>query len=108
VDQRRLLAKRLRRLRKAAKLSLEKAGEKGGLSGKYWGQIERDENSPSHEMLVRMAKALNMPLSELVRTEREIDEEKTLRSRIDSILNKASTKELKRIYCYLNDTLEGR
>jgi transcriptional regulator with XRE-family HTH domain len=108
VDHRRLFAKRLRRLREAAQLSLDKAGEKGGLSGKYWGEVERGEKSPTHEMMLRMAKALNIPMEGLVRTEREESDEKLLRKRIDSILDKSPTKHLKRVYFYLLDTLEGR
>ena len=96
---------RLRRLRKAAKLSLDKAGEKGGLSGKYWGEVERAEKSPTLEKIAAMAKALGVPLHALVQLEREEDEERVLRKRIDNILNEANAKELKRIYCYLLDTV---
>jgi len=82
--------------------------EKGGLSGKYWGEVERGEKSPTHEMMLRMAKALNIPLEAMVRREREEGDGKTLRKRIDSILDKSPTKHLKRVYFYLLDTLEGR
>jgi len=105
VHQRTLFAKRLRRLRKAANLSLDRAGEKGGLSGKYWGEVERSEKSPTLEKLVAMAKALGVPLHALVQIEREEDEGKMLRKRIDAILDNSSSKQLKRIYCYVLDTI---
>lgn len=101
-----MFAKRLRRLRKAAGLSLDKAGEKGGLSGKYWGEVERSEKSPTLEKLAAMAKALGVPLYALLQFEREEDEE-VLRRRINGVLDKASAKQLKRIYCYLLDTLDA-
>jgi transcriptional regulator with XRE-family HTH domain len=93
-------------LRKAAKLSLDKAGERGGLSGKYWGEVERSEKSPTLEKAGEMAKALGVPLHALVQIEREEEDEKVLRKRIESILNLSSAKQLKRIYCYLLDTLD--
>jgi len=95
-------------LRKAAKLSLDKAGEKGGLSGKYWGEVERGEKSPTLEKVSAMAKATGVPLHALVRIEREEDEEKVLRKRIDDMLDEADAKQLKRTYCYLLDTLDTK
>ena len=108
MNQRKLFAKRLRRLRKAAKLSLDKAGEKGGLSGKYWGEVERSEKSPTLDTLSEMARALEVPLNALVQVEREEDEGKVLRKRIDRILDVSSTDQLKRVYCYLLDTMDAK
>jgi transcriptional regulator with XRE-family HTH domain len=108
VNQRKLFAKRLRRLRKSAKLSLDKAGEKGGLSGKYWGEVERAEKSPTLEIVSNMARALDAPLHALVQLDREEDEEKLLRKRIDSILDKSDVHQLKRLYCYLLDTIDTK
>jgi transcriptional regulator with XRE-family HTH domain len=106
VNQQKLFARRLRRLRKAAKLSLDKAGEKGGLSGKYWGEVERAEKSPTLEKMAAMAKALGVPMYALVQFEREEDEE-LLRKRITEILNKANPQALKRFYSYLLDTADA-
>jgi len=106
VNQQKLFAKRLRRLRKAAKLSLDAAGEKGGLSGKYWGEVERGEKSPTFEKIAAMAKALDVPIYALVQFERE-EEQQALRKRINSALDKASVQQLKRIYLYLLDTADS-
>ena len=38
--------KRVRAVRKAAKITQEKAAERAGLNSKYLGQIERAENDP--------------------------------------------------------------
>jgi transcriptional regulator with XRE-family HTH domain len=106
VNQQKLFAKRLRRLRKAAKLSLDGAGEKGGLSGKYWGEVERGEKSPTLEKIAAMAKGLDVPIYALVQFERE-EEQQVLRKRINSALDKASAQQLKRIYLYLLDTADS-
>jgi len=107
VNQRKLFARRLRRLRKAAKLSLDAAGEKGGLSGKYWGEVERGEKSPTLEKISDMAKALGVPTYALVQFEREEDED-TLRKRITKILENSDAQQLKTIYGYLLDTLDSK
>jgi transcriptional regulator with XRE-family HTH domain len=106
VNQQKVFAKRLRRLRKAARLSLDKAGEKGGLSGKYWGEVERSEKSPTLEKLAAMARALEVPLYALVQFDREEDQE-VVRKRIISIVEKANAQELKRFYSYLLDTVDS-
>jgi transcriptional regulator with XRE-family HTH domain len=106
VNQQQLFAKRLRRLRKAAKLSLDAAGEKGGLSGKYWGAVERGEKSPTFEKIAAMAKALDVPIYALVQFEREEDQQ-VLRKRVNTALDKASAQQLKRIYLYLLDTADS-
>ena len=107
MNQRKLFARRLRRLRKAAKLSLDAAGEKGGLSGKYWGEVERGEKSPTLEKISDMAKALGVPTYALVQFEREEDED-TLRKRITKILENSDAQQLKTIYGYLLDTLDSK
>ena len=94
-------------MRKAAKLSLDAAGEKGGLSGKYWGEVERGEKSPTLEKISDMAKALGVPTYALVQFEREEDED-TLRKRITKILENSDAQQLKTIYGYLLDTLDSK
>ncbi len=108
VNQRKLFAKRLRRHRKAANLSLAKAGEKGGLRRKYWAEVERSEKSPTLERVLNMADALDVPIHALVQIEREEDEERILRKRLDNILDNSSVYQLKRLYCYLLTTPQAK
>jgi len=56
ADPKELFRKRVRRLRKAAKLSLEEAAERGGLDYNYWGEIERGNSEPGLEYVFRIAK----------------------------------------------------
>jgi transcriptional regulator with XRE-family HTH domain len=79
--------------------SLDKAGEKGRLSGKYWGEVERSEKSPTLESVFNMADALDVPIHGLVQIKREEDEERIVRKRIDNILDKSTVYQLKRLYC---------
>ena len=64
-----LFGRRLRAIRKLRRLTQEDLGEKAQLSGKFVGEIERGRGNPSLEVVVRLARALNLKLWELVRIE---------------------------------------
>lgn len=55
----------LRNLRKAKGLSQNELGDLAGLSDKYLGEVERGGN-PSLDVLMKLAKALEVDLSQLV------------------------------------------
>ena len=77
------------------------------MSGKFWGEVERGERSPTLDKVFGMAKALNIPIHVLVHIEREDDDEKTLRKKIEGALAKSNPKQLKRLYCHIIDTLDA-
>lgn len=58
---------RLRKLRKAQKLSQEKVALKAGIDRSYFGAIERGENSVSLVNIHRIAEALGVEPAELFR-----------------------------------------
>lgn len=63
----------VRRLREASGLSQEKLAEQAKVSRNFEGSVERGESSLSLEVAERFAKALGIPLSELVAAaEREL------------------------------------
>jgi transcriptional regulator with XRE-family HTH domain len=92
-----LFGKRVRKLRKAEKLSLEKAAERARLSGNYWGEVERGRKVPSLETIASMARALDVPAHHLLLLERE-EGEKALRGKLDSILSRSKPQEIELIY----------
>ncbi len=92
-----LFGKRVRRLRKAENLSLEKAAERARLSGNYWGEVERGRKVPSLDTITSMARALGVPAHHLLLLERE-EGEKALRGKLDSLLNKSKPQEIELIY----------
>lgn len=57
----------VRRLRKARGLSLERLAEKSGLSTNYVASLETKARDPSLSTVHAIAKALGVPLSELVK-----------------------------------------
>ncbi len=60
------LALRVRAVRQQRGWSQERLGEKAGLSGKFLGEVERAKKSISLDSLERLARALDVPLAELV------------------------------------------
>jgi transcriptional regulator with XRE-family HTH domain len=60
------LAKRIRNRRYAMEMTQEELAEKADLHVNYVGEIERAKRNPSLLCLVSMAKALEIPLKELI------------------------------------------
>jgi transcriptional regulator with XRE-family HTH domain len=90
-------AKRVRKLRRNAKLSLEKAAERGDITANFWGDVERGKKVPSLDTIVAMAKGLNLPPRILLSLEREEDD-RDLRKRIDSLLDKSTPQQIELIH----------
>lgn len=97
MKHRALFAQRVRRLRKIAKLSLEKAAERGNITGNFWGDVERSKKVPSLDTIVAMAKGLGVAPSTLLLLEREEDP-RDVRKRMDSLLSKCTPQELELIH----------
>lgn len=60
------LGRRLRKLRKEAKLSQEQLARKSGLHRTYIGSIERGDQNISLENVYKLSKALKMELKDLI------------------------------------------
>lgn len=67
VARRRAIGDRIRAARRDAKLSQEKLAELAGLDRQAVNRIENGHQSPLVDNLIRIADALNVPLSDLVR-----------------------------------------
>jgi XRE family transcriptional regulator, regulator of sulfur utilization len=90
-------AKRVRRLRKSAKLSLEKAAERADITANFWGDVERGKKVPSLDTIVAMAKGLGLSPRILLSLEREEDE-RDLRKRIEFLLDKCTPQQLELVH----------
>jgi transcriptional regulator with XRE-family HTH domain len=65
VNHQEAFANRLRSLRLAANLTIEKASEQGGLSPGFWGEVERNEKEPCLESLYSFAQGLGITVPTL-------------------------------------------
>lgn len=66
-----LLAANLRRLRSAQGLSQEQLAERAGVHRNYLGRVERREQNVGLDNLERIARALNISVSELLNADLE-------------------------------------
>jgi transcriptional regulator with XRE-family HTH domain len=97
VKHRSQFAKRIRKLRKNAKLSLERASERGDITPNFWGDVERGKKVPSLDTIVAMAKGLKLSPRILLSLEREEDE-RDLRKRIDALLDNCTPQQIELIH----------
>lgn len=70
-NARRLFAQRLRQIRQIRGLSQEALAEIAGLHRTYVGSVERSERNVSIDNMERLAKALDVDITELLRKEPE-------------------------------------
>ncbi len=60
------LGREIRRRRKAQGLTLERLGEAAGLTPSYIGNIEAGQRDPSLSSMIRLARAFDSPIGELL------------------------------------------
>ena len=106
MDQLKLFGRRLRTIRKAAKMPQENAAEKAHLNPKYLGEIERGEKRPSFETILALGKALNVSPAAFFQLDWEERNEKVLRRRIEALLQKSTPAQLQQVYRVLKAVLE--
>lgn len=106
MDPSKLFGKRVRTLRKAGKLTQEKAAEAAHLNSKYLGEIERGEKRPSFEAIMALAKALNVSPEIFFRFERDETDERNLRNKIAIMLQGTSAHQLQLVHKVVKALLE--
>ncbi len=70
-NARRIFAQRLRQIRQIRGLSQEELADMAGLHRTYVGSVERSERNVSIDNMERLAKALEVDITELLRKETE-------------------------------------
>jgi transcriptional regulator with XRE-family HTH domain len=105
MKHRELFAQRVRKLRKAAKISLEVAAERGNITGNFWGDVERSKKVPSLDTIVAMAEGLGVSPSTLLLLECE-EEPRDIKKRIDSLLSKATGQQLELLHRIIKAIVE--
>ena len=86
-------ANRVRNLRLAADLSIERASELGGLSSGFWGEVERERYETCLESLYGFARGLGITVSRLLAfDEQEINSDK--RARLMSLIDLFGDNEI--------------
>lgn len=105
-SQLKLFGKRIRSIRKAAKITQEDAAERSQLNAKYLGEIERGEKRPSFDAILALAKALDSSPASFFEFDGEESDEKALRKKVELLLNKATVPQLRQVYRVLKALTE--
>jgi transcriptional regulator with XRE-family HTH domain len=106
MNQPKLFGKRVRAIRKAAKITQEKAAEAAQLNSKYLGEIERGEKRPSFEATIALAKALKVSPDAFFQFDREERDERAVRRKIETLLKSANLEQLSQAHRVLKVLLE--
>jgi len=106
MEEARLFGKRLRQVRKAARLTQEGLAEAARLNPKYIGQLERAEKRPSFEATISLAKALQVSPSMFFDFDNAEADEKALRRKIDVLLQKSGLQQLRQVHRLAKAILE--
>ena len=106
MDQLKMFGRRVRAIRKAAKATQEKVAEASHLNSKYLGEIERGEKRPSFEAILSLAKALNVSPENFFKFDKDEDNERVLRKKIDFTIQKCNPAQLQQVYRVIKSLLE--
>lgn len=98
MDDRKLLGKRIKSLRKSKGHTQERLAEIMDISSNYLAGIERGEANPTLALLQRLSTGLEVPLPELFQYRPgEGQQPAQLRRRLDRLVNEAGDGELPRL-----------
>ena len=85
-DAKVLLGRRIRSLRNIKGWTQQELGDRADINYKFLGEIERGQQNPSFNILVKIATAMEIKLPELFQFEHEILDRKEIETRIKHIL----------------------
>ena len=91
-----LFGKRLRTVRKAQRLRIGTLAERAETGVKHLGRIERGEKQPSFELIISLAKALDVSPSVLFDFEPSQTDLRVLRAQLQHLLERKDTGQLLR------------
>jgi transcriptional regulator with XRE-family HTH domain len=96
-----LLGRRIRALRNARGWTQQELGNRADINYKFLGEIERGQQNPSFNILIKIGVALEVELPELFRLEHEISDRKEIEKRIREILKAIPDEALRHILLLL-------
>ena len=97
MDERVLLGKRVRELRKAKQLSQEALADRMEVHPKYLGSVERGEQNPTLEFLTKLGAALGVELAALFSYSWQQMTAAELKRKLRAMIEKADLDRLREI-----------
>jgi transcriptional regulator with XRE-family HTH domain len=89
-----LIGLRIRGIRKDRRLTQEQLAEKANVHPKYVSSLERGQENPTLEVLLKLAGALDVDISDFFAYEHEGKDEKAVRELISSMVEGADDEKL--------------
>ncbi len=86
MDQKELLGKRIKDLRNRAGLTQDALAERVQINSKYLSAIERGQENPTLDVVLRLADALNVEPQEVFSVEYESLDKKAIHKKIDRLI----------------------
>jgi transcriptional regulator with XRE-family HTH domain len=96
-----LLGSRIRTLRNMKGWTQQELGNQADVNYKFLGEIERGQQNPSFNILVKLASALGVELPELFRIEHEVPDRKEIEARIKEILKAIPDDDVRQVLLML-------
>lgn len=100
-NERLLLGRRIRNLRNTKGWTQEELGRRADLSYKFIGEIERGQQNPSLDTIVKIAAAMKVELLELFHFEQETVDKTAIENRIDRIMKAMPDEDMRRLLMVL-------
>ena len=97
------VAGRIRQLRRAKNLSQEDLALRANINPAYFGQVERGLKCPTIDTLYKIAKALEVPLPDLLRTDALPDHTVDHSQRMNDLLARIPADKLDRVFQIVED-----
>lgn len=96
-----LLGRRIRNLRQAKGWTQQELGEYADMNYKFLGEIERGQQNPSFNVMMKIAGALGVEMAELFRFQHEIINRQEIEKRINQIVRTLPDDSLRQILAVL-------
>jgi transcriptional regulator with XRE-family HTH domain len=97
MDERQRLGRRIQRLRKARGYTQEQLAEAIDINAKYLSSVERGEENPTLDLLLRLSKGLQVELPELFQFVQEGESRERLRQKVEGLIADLNEEELRRV-----------
>lgn len=106
MNEAELFGQLVRATRKARKMNLGQLAEKADTGVKHLGRIERGEKQPSFELIIALAKAMNVSPSVFFQFEDARADQRSLKAHLRLLLQRRDAKQLLKAYRVLKLVLE--
>ena len=97
MDDLKFIGEKIKEIRNRKKISQEKLAEMVSMNGRSIMRLENMQNTPTLETLIKIAKALDVSITDLFQTE-YLQDKKDIIAEVNNIMNKMPVEDLRIFY----------